>query len=122
MRTTWAAEPGRLAGKTSGEPVQVTAETMSYLGEKSQLVYEGQVRMVQGERTLDCREMRIDLVQGGAPRKWCAAATCTWSIRWPSARSKAMSRSILCPAKCSRLSVRPSSSRTAKATSSKAST
>lgn len=69
VRSTWVPEPGPTAGQPGKEPIQITAETMSYLGERRQLVYEDQVRMLQGKRTLDCQQLTIDLTTGGSAER-----------------------------------------------------
>lgn len=65
VRTVWVADEG-LANDTAQprEPIEVSAEYLSYLQNKGQLIYNQGVELRQGLRTLNCQELAVDLIDG----------------------------------------------------------
>lgn len=68
VRTVWVpetAEPFR-------EPIEVSAEHVSFLDGESRLVYDQNVEMRQGRRTIQCQELGVELGPAGqAERMTC---------------------------------------------------
>jgi len=65
VRTVWVPA----AGTPSREPIEVSAERVSYHEEGSLLIYDEKVEMRQGQRTLNCRQLAIELSAGGSAER-----------------------------------------------------
>ena len=46
-------------------PIEVTSQRMSYLQHPSRLIYDGEVVVLQDRRTIACKELEIELAEGG---------------------------------------------------------
>ncbi|MEM9593063.1 MAG: LPS export ABC transporter periplasmic protein LptC [Acidobacteriota bacterium] len=73
VKTVWIPERNRAAATAAeNRPVEVTAKTLSYRRLDRQLVYLEDVKVAQGERTITCDELTVDLEEdGGADRMRC---------------------------------------------------
>jgi len=78
VKTVWTGTTG---GDKPGEPVEVSAQTMVYRrpagSERGTVVYSGDVESEQGERTLACAELEIELDDHGRAERM----TCTGAVR-----------------------------------------
>ena len=87
VKTVWSGRPGAAddaggeAGEGAGEPVEVRARTMVYRRPagtpRGTVVYSGGVESEQGERTLVCRELVVELDDDGRAERM----TCTGAVR-----------------------------------------
>ena len=76
IRTVWVP-PGGGAGEPAAAPVpiEVSAARVTYFEEERQLLYNDDVEVRQGQRTLNCRELAVELDAGGqAERMICTDA------------------------------------------------
>lgn len=73
VRTVWVPAATVVAtGVPSREPIEISAERVSYQEEGPTLIYDEKVEMRQGQRTLGCRQLTIELDgRGRAERMVC---------------------------------------------------
>jgi lipopolysaccharide transport protein LptA/LPS export ABC transporter protein LptC len=81
VQTVWFMPPGKAGGATTagaGKPpgprqVRVDADSLLYSDTEHQLVYDGNVRVVDGERTLRSKTLTVKLTEKGQARRMIAA-------------------------------------------------
>jgi lipopolysaccharide export system protein LptA len=56
---------GQLSFNTSKDPIHVKSDELEFDYEANRVVYRGTVNVVQGDVTIDCRELVVNLVRGG---------------------------------------------------------
>ena len=57
---------GQLSFNSSKEPIHVKSDELEFDYEANRVVYRGTVNVVQGDVTIDCRELVVNLARGGA--------------------------------------------------------
>lgn len=72
VRTLWYPE-GQGEAAAEKLPLEVTADGMVYLRGPATVTYSGAVRAVQGQRSLVCRELRVELDERGRARRLLAS-------------------------------------------------
>ncbi len=72
VSSVWIPAGGDLLGEAA-QPIKVKAERLSYRGADLALVYDGNVRVEQGQRILSCRELTVELSAASrqAERMYC---------------------------------------------------
>lgn len=56
---------GQLSFNTSKDPIHVKSDELEFDYEANRVVYRGTVNVVQGDVTIDCRELVVNLARGG---------------------------------------------------------
>lgn len=66
VKTLWVS-PGAAGDTVLGadEPIEVTAERLTYRQEEGHLLYDGQVQVTQGPRNLRCENLTVELTSPG---------------------------------------------------------
>lgn len=82
VRTVWM--PAAMGGAAASlEPIEVSAERVSYLEEGPKLIYDEKVEMRQGPRTLNCGQLSVELGESGRAER----LTCLGAVRLSDAAS-----------------------------------
>jgi len=68
VKTLFSPEGAMPAG-AERQPVEVTAQTLSYRRESGELIYEDRVRLVQDRRVVTCRELTVELGPAGSAER-----------------------------------------------------
>ncbi len=78
VKTVWFSPPpsapaGAVKVDDPGQPIEVTSQQLTYRRAENRLLYEGEVQVVQGQRTLACQKLTVTLAPGGgaAERMTC---------------------------------------------------
>jgi lipopolysaccharide export system protein LptA len=71
VRTLWYPEARPAAGERL--PLEVTADGMVYLRGAATVTYSGSVRAVEGQRSLACRELEVELDEQGRAKRLLAS-------------------------------------------------
>ncbi len=78
VHTVWTADGEEVTGADAGAaPIEVDAKRLTYLRNVHQLVYEEDVELKQGQRTIGCKELRVELDSGGRAERM----TCNEDVR-----------------------------------------
>lgn len=73
VKTTWVPKPRPGTPEASAGPIEITGDQLSYDSDAGTLVYTGDVDARQGSSRLRCRELTVELTDGGgqAERMLC---------------------------------------------------
>ncbi|MCP4653899.1 MAG: LPS export ABC transporter periplasmic protein LptC [bacterium] len=63
VKTVWI--PADASSSGSATPIEVTSQRMTYMQNQSRLIYDGEVAVHQARRTIACKEMVVELAEGG---------------------------------------------------------
>lgn len=70
VKTIWVTSVGEGPDAVGSEPIEVTAQSLSFRQNENLLVYTDGVRVLQGSRSLQCQELTVELnpPDAGGPR------------------------------------------------------
>ncbi len=80
VRTVWFSEPRTNGGTAASAPrsIEVTSDFLTYRQAESTVVYSGKVKVHQEQRRLSCRDLQVELTEGGQEAK---RMTCRNNVR-----------------------------------------
>lgn len=72
VRSVWVPPEGTPESGPTGEstePIEVSADRLTYLEETNRLIYNDRVTLRQGRRTMKCRDLEVELVSAGRAKR-----------------------------------------------------